>query len=456
MLKLPFFLLMAVCLILAGCGENGEDENGGNGENGPVDTCEGDEQEITFVQPEDTGSVPVYPCTSTVVEDCFQVRATFCRAVEDRTQIEAYLENDGDRIPGSIQYRQTDLAVVFRPFAILESQSTYTAVIVADGVEETLEVTTVRAHEGEVADMEGMTFAFGIEEFLWPEQLTSLFNNLRSSIPDNLINVNEVSIDPESSPDDQVATVNMVGAAAELGSSPPELIQEDHEGGVFTSTGLRLEGSIRGDWFIIGPAPVSLVASGVPFVVREFVASGVFSEDGDRIEIGYLTGFLNIEELGEAVGQDLSSICTASATKDVCDDDGNARLAGRIGADPVDIGFDCFITSPVNKSIDNEPAVGVEVYCTHPLDETTAVFLEVCDDSEDAPSRAEDEGSAASWSCYLEEGEEIGGVIQVDGKLATFTPEADLVSGVWYRFGIDAVAADNGESTTRHAVFRVQ
>ncbi len=463
MIRFLCCFLLALFLAVPGCGENGNDngndENGPNGgdPNGdPEDDCEGEDQEITFEEPVDTASVPVRPCFDTT-DNCLRVRATFCRPVEDHNRIEAYLEKDGDRLPGSIQYRWMDRAVVFQPFAILESQSTYEAVIIADGVEARLELTTEAASEGAVPDIEGSTFAFNIEEFLWPDELSGIFNTLSSSIPDNLINVNELIIDESTDPSDQTAIVNMVGAAAELGSNPPELIQEDHEGGVFTSTGLQLEGRVRGSWFIIGPSSVNLVASGVPFTVRGFVASGVFSETGDRIETGFLTGFLNIEDLGDAVGYDLSTICTSAATENVCDDDGNARLAARIGADTVDIGFDCFMTSPVNKSLDNPPTSSIEVHCTHPLEESTELFLELCDGSEDAPDRAEEEGGAATWSCYVEEGVEVEGSMSIDGKVVTFQPAGQLASGAWYRFGLYAVRADDPDQTqARHSVFRVQ
>ena len=429
-----------------------------NGSDDEPNTCDGAPgQRIVVVAPADDGPVSVMPCDPDVTTDCFEIRAQFCAPVNDPKAIEVRFveeEGAGGHFPGSITYSATNNDVLFRPFAVLESRTTYRATIRVEGAERALLVTTEESFEGSVPPIAHRTFGFRIAQFIWPRDLVSLFNTMSSSIPDNLINVNEVRAAAADGLADheELVEVRMVGAASVLGADPPELIEEDPAGGIFSSTALRLDGRVRGRRFIIGPAPVSLVASGVPFVVQNFTATGYFNEAGDAIAGGYLTGKLSIAELGDAVGYDLNQICVT--LPDVCDEDGNALLAGKIGAEAVDIGFACFITNPISKSVTNPTEILLETFCTEPLTDDTTLTLGLCDDSDESPARAPDEGTTATWPCYLEEPADlIDGDLAVDGRHVSFIPDETLLPDVWYRAQLNAVSVE-GQETTRTIVFR--
>ena len=378
---------------------------------------------------------------------------------EDPRTMKAWLENEqGEVFPGRITYSATNNDVKFSPFGILESRTHYRFVLQVRETRAETRFTTAEAYEGALPPVAARTFALTIADFQYPEQLQQLFNSLKSTMPPILINMNELAIDDPQA-ERQTGRALMVGGMGDPETTPPDAtLGAEIPKANNTSTALTLSGRLRGRWLLLGPGEVHLTASGVPLVFREFVTSGVISEDGKAIEEGVLTGVISVQELGEALDIDLSSICSDPATKEACDDAGNIRMAAKLVGVENPLAFAPFITSPVNKSVGNPPdGTVIEVYFNEPADQAATSFeLSVCDESgiERPPSGSD----ALSWSCNQAGSTLVAGEARfVSDRHATFTPSAPLPSGVWLRFGVEAQAAgEGGGADARHVVFKTE
>lgn len=438
--------ILAGCCIVLGCGGGSGGSDGGSGDGGG--RCGSQALVITITDPADGASG--------IAQERPSVTATLSRCLNDRKSAIGTLRAGNDVIPGGVTYSETNLDLVYQPFAMLESNTTYTLTLEADGAQASVTFTTATGYEGDIPPILNLTYYFNISEFSYPPDLVSVFQTIRGLMPPTLMDV--VKLETSGASGAQTATMLLVGGAGDKTTLPPNvaLLPETSSAKAYTSTAIHFNGRMRGRWFAIGPGVLHATASGVPLSIKDFLVTGLFSADGTTIELAYLTGVLNVNDLSEALGIELT-VCEEPATKDACDADKNIRLAGKVTGGRDTLPFSCFIPTPLNKDMTVAASTPFDVYCSEAVDPAaTTLTLRDCAVSDAKPPKETD---TPLWPCYSESGTEVTGTIQFDAADAhhmTWTPTQALSASNWYRFGVSAGKSGGGATDARHVVFRTQ
>ncbi|MCC6751315.1 MAG: Ig-like domain-containing protein [Deltaproteobacteria bacterium] len=356
------------------------------------------------------------------------LKATFNRAVTDPDKLTVVLEKDGKLYYGLKKYSATNHELIFTPFTTLQSRSTYTFKVAAEGIEAKVSFTTEKANEGALPAAAGKSYDFRIKTITYPSELAGVFNSQLKTAPPVLMHV--VSLKETTVKDGNTfGSILIAGSTGKVGEplGQAKVLVED---ATHTSTtAMAIQGTTEGTWLGAGPSDLHLTASGVPLVIREFFVSGLISTDGTTLSNLRLVGLIDPEELGKAVNVDLGFICADARFSKFCDAQKRIRVAAEVESAPNPIAFTTFITKPVNAANDVEPNAVVQVHFSEPVNAgETKVGLK----------------DAA--------GKEVPGKTAVEGKSGTFTPDAPLAAKTKYTVEATGVSVD-GKKDVRHLTF---
>lgn len=345
--------------------------------------------------------------------------ASFNRTVQNAEAITAKLTKDSVNYYGWAKYEATELRVVFYPFNTLQSNSTYTFSVSAEGKEASVTFTTQKTNAGSLPDLENKTFAFGIEELSYPTDLGTAFNPLLKTAPPVLMHF--VSVTKGQTIDsNEHGTFIFAGTTgtedAEPGQAQPALREDG------TSTSMYMEGKLEGKWMGAGPSDLHITASGIPLVIRDFYLTGIVADDGNSMSSLRLTGVVDPKDIGNAFDVDLSGLCNNAAIKKYCDTNGRIRVAAGVNSILNPINFSAFIVSPVNAAENVDTSTTIKVFFNDEVDE------------------------AATTVTLSTGGLEIDGNLTFGTKSAVVTPTAALTSATEYLVEVFATIK-NGVST---------
>jgi len=319
---------------------------------------------------------------------------------------------------------------VFVPFNILQSRSTYTFKVMADGAEASVSFTTEAANEGTLPPVAGKTFDFRIKSITYPADLADLFNSQLSSAPPVLMHIVEVK-DEGATGGNSHGSFTIAGSTGDPADPKGQAQVLPEDATHTTTTSMAIQGRMEGLWFGAGPSDLHLTASGIPLVIRDFYATGRFSTTGDSLDDLMLTGLIDPKELGKALGGlDLSFICNDARFRKYCDDQKRIRVAASIETALNPIIFSTFTTSPVNAAQDVDPTTTIQAYFSEKVDQT-ATKVKLTDDQD----------------------VEVSGATVFSDKGLTFTPDAALAAGTQYKVEVAGVAETGGATDTRHSTF---
>jgi hypothetical protein len=416
MVQRRFFL--SLLLVAAGCG-------GGNGtpvDQGPTGDAGLTKLTITIVTPAD-GAKDV-PVSGQVF------KASFNRDLASADGLKVTLLKGSTTLYGVRKYSATNLEMSFTPFNLLQTRSSYTLVVAAEGVEARSTFTTAKANEGTLPPIADKTYDFRLKKITYPEELAGVFNSQLAAAPPVLMHVATVK-DEGVQDGNSLGSLLIVGSTGKPGDPAGQAKVPPEDATRLTTTAMAIEGRMEGAWFGAGPSDLHTTASGVALVIRDFYVTGVFSADGTVMQSVILTGLIDPIELGEPLKVDLSFICKDVRFSKFCDSNGRIRVAATVDTVANPIPFTGFITKPINNSVDVDPSGSLQAYFSEEIDQTTTAI------------KLRDAANA-----------DVPGKVTFDGKkTATFKPDAALGAKAKYTIEAAGTAKNGGATDTRHATF---
>ena len=410
--------LCTVMLFVAGCG-------GGNNpqpDTGPGVEVGTQKLTITITSPADGAkdvsvSSPVF-------------KASFSRDLADANELQVMLVKDSATFYGVKKYSATNLEVTFKPFNLLQTRSTYTFKVMAEGVVASATFTTAKANEGTLPPVVDKTYDFRLKQITYPEDLAPVFNSQLTAAPPVLMHVVWVK-DGGVKDGNSLGSFLIAGSTGKPGDPPGQSKVLPEDATHLSTTSMAIEGRMEGTWFGAGPSDLHTTASGVALVIRDFYVTGLFSADGSNMSSVILTGLIDPVELGEPLKIDLSFICTDERFAKYCDAQKRIRVAANVETVANPIPFTTFITKPVNNTAGVDPATAIQIYFSEEADQT-ATTAKLTD------------AAAAS----------VAGKLTFSGKKeASFKADAALAAKTKYTIEVAGVAKNGGATDTRHLTF---